>query len=440
MAQFDLMIVQNVAPSGVEFTERYVNVPKGALISGAADGSPLVLQPGTNGYQLVRDDAELTGLKWVAVSGGHTQGTDTGTTSDIFEIDSDGFKIEVTAESAAKLGIKVDGGAAYADFQAKDGTFNKVTVGSASPIGAYELTHKTYVDGLFAANDAMLFKGTIGTAGTHTIAAFNALTTYNAGWTYRVIEAGTIRGVVCEIGDIVMVLVDRSGAGNVNTDFTVQQTNIDGAVIGPASTSDNFLVLFNGATGKLIKAGTGAPGTAAYANTGDFATAAQGTLATNAIPKGTITAADQIVYGTAANTPAALAVGASTFVGRKASGGLAAMSVAEASTLLGLGTMAAETAVNYMLKSLYDANTILIATADNTPIPLTIGATTIVGRKASGDIVALTPAEIMSVIAVTAPATKTSSGVAGQIAFDDNFFYRATATNVWKRSALATNW
>jgi len=93
-----------------------------------------------------------------------------------------------------------------------------------------------------------------------------------------------------------------------------------------------------------------------------------------------------------------------------------------------------------MLKSLYDANTILIATADNTPIPLTIGATTIVGRKASGDIVALTPAEIMSVIAVTAPATKTSSGVAGQIAFDDNFFYRATATNVWKRSALATNW
>ena len=93
-----------------------------------------------------------------------------------------------------------------------------------------------------------------------------------------------------------------------------------------------------------------------------------------------------------------------------------------------------------MLKSLYDANTILIATADNTPIPLTIGATTIVGRKSTGDIVALTPAEIMGIIAVTAPATKTSTGTTGQIAFDDNFFYRATATNVWKRSALATNW
>ena len=440
MAQFDLLFTQNVAAAGIEFSEKYVNVPKGAIISGAADGSPLVLAPGTNTYMLIRDDAEPTGLKWVAVSGGHTQNTDIGTTSNIFEIDSDGFKIEITAESASKLGVKVDGNATYADLQAKDGTFNKVTVGSAAPSGAYELTHKTYVDGLFAANDALLFKGTIGTAGTHTIAAFNALTTYNAGWTYRVIEAGTIRGVVCEIGDLVMVIVDRTGSGNVNADFTVAQTNLDGAIVGPASTSDNFLVLFNGTTGKLIKAGTAAPGTAAYSNTGDFATAAQGTLATNAIPKGTITAADQIVYGTAASTPAALTVGASTFVGRKATGNLSAMSVAEASTLLGLGTMAAETATNYMLKSLFDANTILIATTDNTPAPLTIGASTIVGRKASGDIVALTPAEIMSVITVAAPATKTSTGTAGQIAYDDNFHYRCTAANIWKRSALATNW
>ncbi len=129
--------------------------------------------------------------------------------------------------------------------------FNKVTVGSAAPSGAYELTHKTYVDGLFAANDAMIFKGTIGTAGTHTIAAFNALTTYNAGWTYRVIEAGTIRGNVCEIGDIIMVLVNRTGSGNLDADFTAQQTNIDGAVVGPAATTDNYVALFSGASGKV---------------------------------------------------------------------------------------------------------------------------------------------------------------------------------------------
>ena len=270
MAQYDLLLTQNVHSSGVEFSEKYVNIAKGALLSADTAGTPTVLPAGTNGYQLVRDDAETTGLKWVAISGGHTQGTDTGTTSTVFELDSDGFKIELTAESASKMGVKVDGGATYADFQAKDGTFNKVTVGSASPSGAYELTHKTYVDGLFAANDAMLFKGTIGTAGTHTIAAFNALTTYNAGWTYRVIEAGTIRNVVCQIGDLVMVIVDRTGSGNLDADFTVAQSNLDGAVIGPASTTDNYPALFDGATGKLLKAGTGALGSAAYAASTSF--------------------------------------------------------------------------------------------------------------------------------------------------------------------------
>jgi hypothetical protein len=39
---------------------------------------------------------------------------------------------------------------------------------------------------------------------------------------------------------------------------------------------------------------------------------------------------------------------------------------------------------------------------------------------------------------VAAPATATSTGTAGQIAFDANFFYRCVATNTWVRVALAT--
>jgi hypothetical protein len=66
-------------------------------------------------------------------------------------------------------------------------------------------------------------------------------------------------------------------------------------------------------------------------------------------------------------------------------------------TALSLGTMASETATNYVAKSLFDANTILYATADNTPLALTIGASTIVGRKATGDIVALTGAEALTI-------------------------------------------
>lgn len=38
----------------------------------------------------------------------------------------------------------------------------------------------------------------------------------------------------------------------------------------------------------------------------------------------------------------------------------------------------------------------------------------------------------------TAPSTATSTGVAGQTAYDANYFYVCTATNTWKRTALST--
>jgi hypothetical protein len=60
-----------------------------------------------------------------------------------------------------------------------------------------------------------------------------------------------------------------------------------------------------------------------------------------------------------------------------------------------LGTLA-------LLKSVYNANTILIATTDNTPIPLTVGASTVVARLASGDIVAATPSQIKTLLATVA--------------------------------------
>jgi len=105
----------------------------------------------------------------------------------------------------------------------------------------------TYVDSLLAANDAMIFKGTIGGGTPGTLPTG----TISAGWTYRVVATGTYAGVVCEIGDLIIGVADA--AGNVNSTWTVAQTNIDGAVVGPASSTDNALAVYNGATGKLIK-------------------------------------------------------------------------------------------------------------------------------------------------------------------------------------------
>lgn len=65
MAQYDLLLTQNVHATLTEYSEKFVNVAKGGLISAIADQTPTVLAGGTDGYILSRDDAEVTGLNWV---------------------------------------------------------------------------------------------------------------------------------------------------------------------------------------------------------------------------------------------------------------------------------------------------------------------------------------------------------------------------------------
>lgn len=98
-------------------------------------------------------------------------------------------------------------------------------------------------------------------------------------------------------------------------------------------------------------------------------------------------------------------------------------------TALSLGTMASETATNYVAKSLYDANSILYATSDNTPAALTIGASTIVGRKATGDIVALTATETRTILNVADGATANAKATGAELdtGTDDTKFATAKA-------------
>ena len=440
MPQFDLLLTQNVHATGVEFSEKYVNIAKGGLLSAIAAGVPTVLVGGPAGCMLVRDDAEVTGLKWQiqpSLALLHTQNTDTGTTSTSFELDNDGFKIELTAESASKFGVKVDGGATYADIQAKDATFAKVTV-AAAPVAGTDLTNKTYVDGLLASNDAMVFKGTVGTGGTFTIAAFNALLVYDAGWSYKVIEAGTIKGVVCEIGDMLVSTVDRASAG-VNADWVILQTNIDGAVTGPANVAlDANIAVFNGTSGKIIKDGGT---TIAAINT--LISNAQ-TAANNAIPKSTLTAANQVLIGTAASTPAVLQVVASSFVGMKATGNIAALSGTEAKVILGIDGIipAASTDIDAGTDNVKYASSLALAGSNIVRGAGIVVADTLAAfNGTTGKLLKASSLAISAITNwVTAPASKTSPGTAGQVAQDGNFWYVCTAVNTWKRSPIATNW
>lgn len=84
----------------------------------------------------------------------------------------------------------------------------------------------TAVSAAVAGVDAMRFKGTLGTGGTVTVLP----TTYKVGDTYRVITAGTYAGQDCEVGDLVIAIEARDAKGNLDTDWTVAQTNINGAI------------------------------------------------------------------------------------------------------------------------------------------------------------------------------------------------------------------
>lgn len=88
----------------------------------------------------------------------------------------------------------------------------------------------------------------------------------------------------------------------------------------------------------------------------------------------------------------------------------------------------------------YGASQIYFGNSSSAFSTLTVGASTIVGRKSSGEISALTAAEVMGILWQSVPGTKTSTGTAGWIAKDSNFLYVCVATDTWVRIAMATTW
>lgn len=112
---------------------------------------------------------------------------------------------------------------------------------------------KAYADGLFASNDAMLFKGVIDCSTNPNYPAADA-------WhLYKISVAGKIggaSGINVEIGDSIICSVDSTASWTqaaVGANRYVVQANLDGAVIGPTSSTDGYFPLFDGTTGKLIK-------------------------------------------------------------------------------------------------------------------------------------------------------------------------------------------
>lgn len=144
------------------------------------------------------------------------------------------------------------------DISGKENISNKVTSLSASSTDTQYPSAKLLYDQLalkadvnaIAANDAMIFKGTIGaSADSPTVTALPD--THSIGWSYKVITAGTYAGNVCEIGDLIICVANGTAASN--NDWLVVQTNLDGTMTGPASAIGGNIPSFNGTSGKILQ-------------------------------------------------------------------------------------------------------------------------------------------------------------------------------------------
>ncbi len=174
-----------------------------------------------------------------------------------------------TAATTGSIGDVVGPGSAVANQLASfNGTTGKIIKDSGMAVDtdvtlaansdtrfATQKAVKAYADQLIAAADAMVFKGSTDCSANPNYPAADR------GHTYRVSVAGKIggaSGIVVEAGDLFICLTDSTASGNqatVGTSWTVSQTNLDGAVIGPASSTDGLPALFDGVTGKLLKVG-----------------------------------------------------------------------------------------------------------------------------------------------------------------------------------------
>ena len=113
------------------------------------------------------------------------------------------------------------------------------------------------IESKMAAADAMRYMGTVAGGST---GAYGALTpAASKGDTYKVSTAGKIDGIVVEVGDMLICNTDNTTAATESDYASIAgkwdfiQTNIDGAVTGPASSTAAKVAGFADTTGKKIR-------------------------------------------------------------------------------------------------------------------------------------------------------------------------------------------
>jgi hypothetical protein len=437
MDRYALLLTQNTDDGGgVEFQEKEIVLKKGELLTGELllGGDPVVLAvPDTNAEGKILTLKEVSGeieLSW----------EEPASINDLPGTDENSFYIGGSTNGG--FIHKTPSSGAVSDMEFKNNAGSLIPIKVGTPSHNDHAIPKSYADGLLAANDAMVYKGTIGTGGDVTALP----TTHGTGWTYRVIEAGTYAGKVCEEGDLIISLVDRSGVGNVDADWSVVQANIDGAVTGPAGAIGTETIAVWNSNNRSLK--DGGELISAFVKRSDF-TGTQSILGTNGTAGSPVNInaddaytvlgygfgddisfrkvlpafldlADYSIPGKAGTmTPANISAGENTILGRESSGSLAFSTVKTA--------------------QIGDAQVSLAKMAD-------LAEKSIIGNNtaASATPLALSVAQVAEMVNVGTIPSSNTEGTKGQIRVDDDYVYFCVSTGnqgsaKWKRLPLS-NW
>lgn len=130
---------------------------------------------------------------------------------------------------------------------------NNSALGASTVNAPSQAAVKAYADALIGANDAMVFRGVIDASTNPNYPAANR------GDTYRISVAGKVGGAAgpnVEVGDLVIATADGLATNThalVGASWNITQTNIDGAVTGPTSSTNANIATFNGTSGKIVQ-------------------------------------------------------------------------------------------------------------------------------------------------------------------------------------------
>ena len=126
---------------------------------------------------------------------------------------------------------------------------SQIKLGNAT----YDIKAKALDSDILAANDAMIYKGTLPANYSSTVTSYYTPAA-NCGWTYKVSNVCNINGIYCEVGDMFICTKDNTAAATssnystIMANWTVVQTNLTSAVIAATGTSAGHLAKVTGAT------------------------------------------------------------------------------------------------------------------------------------------------------------------------------------------------